>query len=526
MSAPPPQGHLADVDPRTLPDDGLGQTSRSESVPSQHGAVSGTSAGNGYTGTAETHAGAVFFAGDLAYKMKKPVDLGFLDFRDLRTRAWACAREWELNRRFAPDVYLDVAEARGRDGQVHEHFVVMRRMPAERSLARLVGSGRADEDAVREVARILAGVHSCQSPSPEVSAEGRADALRDRWDAALRTVRSFAGTLVDSEAVDELEHRARTFVAGRDPLLDGRACEGRVVDGHGDLLSEDIFCLDDGPRVLDCIEFDDRLRWLDGADDAACLAMDLEYRGDPALAERFLGWYAQFSADSAPSSLLHHYMAYRALIRTRVACLKHSPSDTSTALDAREHLRLALAHARSSQVRLVLVGGLPGTGKSTLSEGLADELGATLLASDRIRREVAGATSAESTAEPYRSGLYAPENTDRTYEELLRRASALLARGETVVLDASWTRRRHRQLATDTAESTSSELVPLQCTAPDDVATERIRQRCATISDADEDIAAAMAVDADPWPQAHAVSTAESGSVDRALRVLRARVGR
>ncbi len=164
----------------------------------------------------------------------------------------------------------------------------------------------------------------------------------------------------------------------------------------------------------------------------------------------------------------------------------------------------------------MLVGGLPGTGKSTVSEALAERLGAVVLSSDRFRKELAGIDAGTDAAAGYQQELYSREHTDRTYAALADRAETWLAHGEPVVLDASWARAEHREVAARAAARTSSELVALQCSAPDDVAAERMRGRTGAVSDADQEIAAAMASDADPWPQAAAISTA--GSSDDAVR--------
>ena len=139
---------------------------------------------------------------------------------------------------------------------------------------------------------------------------------------------------------------------------------GRIVDGHRDLLAEDIFCLDDGPRILDCLEFDDRLRWLDGLDDASFLAMDLDRLGRPDLAEQFIDWYAEYTADPAPASLRHHYVAYRALVRAKVCCIRAAQNEPQAMPSAGHLADLPLRHLHAATVSLILVGGLPGTGKT------------------------------------------------------------------------------------------------------------------------------------------------------------------
>ncbi len=463
----------------------------------------------------ETHTAVVFFAGDRAYKLKKPVDLEFLDYTTVAARRAACEREVALNRRFAPDVYLGVGELRSPDTRVPEPLVVMRRMPADRRLSHLVRQGVAVDEALRAVARQLAAWHAQAPRSREVDEQGTRDALSARWEAGFRQVRALADDGVVPDGVAEAERLVRRYLAGREPLFDFRIEQGRVVDGHGDLLAEDVFCLDDGPRVLDCLEFDDHLRHVDGLDDAAFLAMDLEQLGDPRAAAYFLARYGEYSGDPAPSSLWHHYVAYRAFVRAKVSLIQARQGAPGAEAAFRRLVSAALRHLRTSAVGLTLVGGLPGSGKSTLSGALADRLGITLLSSDRLRKELAGIPVERSAAAGYGEGLYTPEWTARTYSTLLDRASALLSSGESVVLDATWSDAAQREAALRVAESAGADLVALHCRVPDDVSAARLSTRAPGASDADADVAAAMAAGAQPWPEAVAVDT--SGSLESAV---------
>ncbi|MQA87575.1 MAG: AAA family ATPase [Streptosporangiales bacterium] len=483
-------------------------------------ATNGNDANPGpYAAVHETHAAVVIVLGDRVYKVKKPVDLGFLDYSTREARQAICRREVELNRRLAPDVYLGVADVYGVDGEPCDHLVVMRRMPDDRRLSTLVRSGVPVREDLRRLARILAAFHASADRSPEISAEGSRDALRDRWVASFDQVRSFHGTVLDPAEAEAVERLTLRFLAGREPLFAARIRDGHVLDGHGDLLADDIFCLDDGPRALDCLEFDDRLRWVDGLDDAAFLAMNLEHLGAPSLAEHFMGSYVEFAGDPAPPALQHHYVAYRAFVRAKVACLRSAQGDHDAAGTARELTRMTLRHLQAGAAALVLVGGLPGTGKTTLAGVLADRLGATLLSSDRVRKELAGLPPEQSAAAGYEEGIYRRDHTARTYEELLERAEKLLGLGETVVIDASWTHREHRDHAADVAARTHSELIPLRCHLPTEAAAERLSSRARGPSDADAAIAAAMAETADPWPEAAVVDTGDrlEESVERAL---------
>lgn len=204
--------------------------------------------GNGpFAAVRETHIGVVFLVGELAYKLKKPVRTAFLDFSTRQQRLEACRREVELNQRLAPDVYLGIAEVTGVDGRPCDHLVVMHRMPEDRRLATLLDAGALLDDPVRQLARMLAGFHAGARRAPEITAEGGRDALRARWVDNFAELRRFHETVLDGALMVELERLALDFLDGRESLLASRQRAGRIVDGHGDLLTGDIFCMDDGP---------------------------------------------------------------------------------------------------------------------------------------------------------------------------------------------------------------------------------------------------------------------------------------
>ncbi len=498
-------------------------------VSASRGGVGPQAAGPPRADVHETHTAVVFFVGDRVYKLKKPVDLGFVDFTTLAARRRGCEREVELNRRFAPDVYLGLAEVHCPAADASEPepgpepMVVMRRMPVERRLSHLVRRGGDVTEPLRAVARLLAARHAEAPRGPEVDAQGTRDALASRWEEGFAQVRAVEGDVGVPAGVPEAERLVRRYLAGRERLFASRVREGRVVDGHGDLLAEDVFCLDDGPRVLDCLEFDDRLRYVDGLDDAAFLSMDLERLGAPEAAAFFLARYGEYSGDPAPPSLWHHYVAYRAFVRAKVSLVQARQGAPGARQAAGHLVTLALHHLRASAVTLVLVGGGPGSGKSTLSGALADRLGTTLLSSDRVRKELAGIPPERSAAAGWGEGLYAPRWTKATYAALLERASALLSSGESVVLDASWTDPAQREAARRVAEATRADLVALRCVVPGDVAAERLAGRAPGPSDADAGIAAAMAAREAPWPEAVPVDTGgpPRASVDRAVAAVR-----
>jgi aminoglycoside phosphotransferase family enzyme/predicted kinase len=454
----------------------------------------------------ETHTSVLWFLGDRVHKLKKPVDLGFCDFTTVASRREACEREVALNRRLSPEAYLGVETLLDPDGAVADHFVLMRRMPPERRLGALAREGRPVHDELRAVARRLAGFHAGARRGPDVTREGRADALAGRWHAILDGLHRHTDGLLDPVDVERLAALAPEFLAGRGPLFDERCESGRIVDGHGDLLADDVFCLPAGPVLLDCLDFDDRLRYVDVLDDAAFLAMDLERLGGAAMGEEFLELYREFSGDHWVPALAHHYRAYRAATRAAVTCVRVDQGGPGTG-EARDLLALARRHLEAGRVRLILVGGLPGSGKTTVAAGLAERLGAVLISSDPLRKELAGLAPAERAGAAYDEGLYRPEHTTATYAAMRHRAAELLARGESVVLDASWTDGAERREATALARGAAVEVTRLECRVPVEVAAERLRSRRGSASDATPVVASVMALDAEPWPEATVIDT-------------------
>lgn len=262
----------------------------------------------------ETHTGLVALVGDRAFKIKKPVVTDFLDFSTAQKRETACRREIELNRRLAYSSYLGLGHFQPPAGDA-EAVIVMRRYPDTQRLAELVRSGAPVEKWLTEIADLLARFHSSAERGEAIDREATPRVLSDRWQQNLTELRRHAGTVIDDEQIAEVERLASAYLAGREPLYETRIAAHRVVDGHGDLLCQDIFCTAEGPMLLDCLEFDDRLRYVDGIDDAGFLAMDLEFLGRRDLADLFLEEYCRRADDPAAHSLRHFCIAYRAVVR-------------------------------------------------------------------------------------------------------------------------------------------------------------------------------------------------------------------
>lgn len=465
----------------------------------------------------ETHISRLFFTPDRVFKLLKPVDLGFLSFVDVEDRLAAAEAEFRLNHRVSPDVYLGLADVA--EGEtITDRFIVMRRLPADRQLDRLVD----DHDLaahLRDTARLIATFHSRQEPVLGDEAwMATADSLIANWNDNLAALEPLAGPVIPSDDFDRVAELAAAYVAGRGPLFAQRVADGRVRDGHGDLRAEHVFCLDDGPQLIDCLAFHDRYRIADVLNDIAFLAMDLHRLAGPWAAETFVAAYDDFTAEHHPQTLANHYIAYRAHVRAKVAAIRHGQGDPDAAVEAAAYHRLALDHLEAGQVRLVLVGGGAGVGKSTVAEGLASDLGAVWLRSDEARSAVAVVGGPDDGFDAPGQGRYRPEATAEVYRAILDVAEGLLVRGESVVLDATWHAAGRRAWAREVAARVGAAVSEINCVVPLSVAKERITRRMATVyepSQATPEVADYLAERFEPWPQADPVDTA--GSISDAI---------
>ena len=473
----------------------------------------------------ETHTGVVVLVGDRAFKAKKPVLTDFLDFRTVDQRERACQREVELNRRLSPDSYLGVAHLTDPTGAPSEPIVVMRRYHDDDRLASMVtrdrdGSAESVRGVLDTIAAVLARFHEGAERSPAINAQGEAGAIDRRWRENLAELNWYAERPISGvcfEALSRIQRLAGDLTLGRASLFRRRIEEGCIVDGHGDLLADDIFCVEGESALLDCLEFDDNLRYVDRIDDAAFLAMDLEFLGRKDLGDYFLERYVAHSGDRAPSSLRDFYIAYRAVVRAKVDCVRVSQGKSEAAEDAARHLAIATKHLEKGSVRLALIGGNPGTGKSTVARALAEKVGAQVISTDDVRRELRKSGVINGVPGVLDAGLYRRNNIEMVYEEVLHRARALLSNGHSVIVDGTWRNPLIRAHAHSLASETLSVLVELICLATVDMAADRITTRRPGNSDVTPEIAAALVSQQSDWDTAYPVDT--SRSLERSIQM-------
>ncbi|MCK9901014.1 hypothetical protein MXD63_13105 [Frankia sp. Cpl3] len=457
------------------------------SFPPPSDAGRGGGVGTPTMSTVETAHSTLFFVSDRVYKMPKRAPAGRADLRRREAREAACRAEIVRNRPFAPGVYLGVADVRDNTGTPVEHMVVMRRLPSDRSLSELLARGEPVEEPLRDVARALVAFHERCETSAESASRGRLPDVEAGWLAATDALAPFRHGMLAADEVDAIGRLGLRYLCGRAALFDARATRGRIRDGHGNLLAEHIFCMPDGPRMLDRVPADDSRRIGDVLADAAILAVDLELRGAPELARRFLGWFGEFAGETHPPSLVQFYLAQRAVVRAGASAVRARIGDESAAGQARHLVGLAREHLRRARVRLVLVGGAPDPLRSALAGRLAaDQDGWVLLSAAAVRRELAvdppGAASAPAsvptrvpTRVPTAGGAGGAGPADAVCGEMLRRAREALENGDSVILEAPWSDVGRRSEAATVAADTWADLIELRCSKEGSSLTETVR---------------------------------------------------
>jgi hypothetical protein len=440
----------------------------------------------------QTHASFVALAFPYVYKVKKAVNFGFLDFSTLEKRRFFCEREVKLNRRLCPQIYLGVVPISlkrghlifGEGDEVVEYAVKMRELSEGDLLHRRLERGDVRLEDMERVALALKDFYGSQTPTVEVESWGRMERLRVSTDENFRQTEAFIGWSLSRPAFEAIRFYTDEFYARHAALFESRVREGWIRDCHGDLHAEHIHITPQSLHIYDCVEFNDRLRYVDVASDAAFLAMDLDFNGRADLSRHFVACMAKALDDAGMIPLMDFYKCYRAYVRGKVESLSSREKEVPRAermvsrARARRYFRLALQYAvAGSQPTAFVVMGRVGSGKSALARALADELGWEVLSSDRTRKELAGVPLHRRGDAAARAALYSKTMTEKTYTALFEKAARLLKEGHSVLLDATFRRRAHRDQLRKQLKRLGVPYRFIEAQVPDDVARQRLWQR-------------------------------------------------
>ncbi|MDO8577931.1 MAG: AAA family ATPase [Dehalococcoidales bacterium] len=446
----------------------------------------------------QTQTSFVFLTGEYVYKVKKPVNLGYLDYTTLEKRLFFCRRELELNQRLCPETYLAVIPimknegtiALSGDGEIIDYAVKMRQLPRERMLNELIAKDRIPDDTPIRVAQKLAEFHKKAETGDAINVFGSPDTIMFNTDENFRETEKYIGITITAEKFRRIKDFTNRFIADNVSLFQKRVTGGKIRDCHGDLHAAHI-CVTDGICIYDCIEFNERFRYGDVASEVAFLAMDLDHYGRADLSRSFVEAYVESSGDREILRLLNFYECYRAYVRGKVESFKFDDPYISEAERvktrdiAASYFDLAGFYTRHRPALFITVG-LVGTGKSVIANSLAKRLGTVVISSDAVRKTLAGIPLTEHRFNEFNSGIYTKEFSRKTYDTLFARAGEYLSKGMSVILDATFILAEGRRTAMKLAQEKGADFFVLECTLADDLVKQRLARRLekGTVSDA------------------------------------------
>jgi aminoglycoside phosphotransferase family enzyme/predicted kinase len=410
----------------------------------------------------QTHISWIFIASPFVFKVKKPVNLGFLDFSTLEKRRHFCQREIELNRRLCPEIYLGVVPiyitASGfsfeAHGEIVEYAVKMRELPHGWFLNELVEKNLVGEKEINRVISSLHRFYQAETPSPEIEQWGTPEKLKISTNENFAQVESFVGKTISTAAFQTICHYTNQFYVVNEKLFHERIQQHRILDCHGDLHLDHVHLTPEATTIFDCIEFNDRFRFIDTANDLAFLAMDFDFKGRSDLGNLLLRNAARELDDAEMLKVANFYKCYRAFVRGKVESIQAREKETTNPREherqAARYFRLALRYsiAGSEPLILVVMGGV-GTGKSTIAKRLASELDWPVFSSDEIRKRLAGVPLTQRTPPELRAKIYLAQMTQQTYGKLLEDGLAKLKENRGVILDATFSTRALRKFLRD-----------------------------------------------------------------------------
>ena len=439
----------------------------------------------------QTHISSVFLTGEYAYKLKKPVNFGFLDFSTIELREHYCRAEVELNSRLAPSVYLRAAPITldgdrlvlEGQGEIIDWVVVMRELEERLLGTEVLARGELSAAHMDSLVEVLVPFYRDAATGEGIDRYGTVEAVKFNTDENFSQTKDYSGKLLTIDRYKHIRRWTNTFYEDNADLFERRIAEGRIRESHGDLHLGNVF-LEDPPIIFDCIEFNERFRCGDVAVDLAFMAMDLDFNGRPDLAEHFVDRYVEASGDTDLVRLLDFYKCYRAYVRGKIACFTSSdPALDNEARRAQRNLArrffgLAYKYAGGAErPSLVVLYGLMGSGKTNVARYLREHFGWHMLSTDAVRKQIAGVGENTRVYVPYNEGLYSPEMNRKTYAEVCRRAENLLLGGFPVVVDGAFKYQDERLPVIEAAERADARLIFIQTVCEPDEQRRRLEKR-------------------------------------------------
>lgn len=448
----------------------------------------------------ETHISWVILTGHFAYKIKKPVNFGFVDFSTLEKRQFFCNEELRLNRQFAPDLYLQVVSIRGSTGKPHlggegeviEYAVKMREFSQHRLLSSYASERRLQSSHIDSMADVIADFHGKATTAEADTVFGSPDTIL-KW--SRENIEQIESAVPRKLLPKYFGHLQTGCLALDEKLLQAmnhRKNHGYIRLCHGDLHLGNMAVIENTIRPFDCIEFNQELHWIDTISEIAFVAMDLQACGYPGFSWRFIDRYLQVSGDYNGITVLRYYIIYRALVRAKVEALsvqQHNPPSMVNSIKyeaAMHYLQLANSWLNQSRPVLILMHGLSGSGKSTVAKQLVEALGAIQIRSDIERKRLVGLNSYDRSCSDIGQGIYSKDVTEQTYDRLADLAGTIIQAGYNVIVDATFLKQSQRSRFITLAQENQIPYLIISCEAPVGVLQNRIKQRKETGVDPSE----------------------------------------
>lgn len=448
----------------------------------------------------ETHISWVLLSGPFAYKIKKPVNLGFLDYSNLKRREYFCHKEWQLNRRLAPHIYLSVVPITGTveypsmngEGVPLEFAVKMRRFPQHNLLNRLIENGRLTTALVDRIAHRVANFHANIEIADSDSMYGSPVEVLSPMQQNFSTIRTHLSSEKLLKPLDFLEDWTQSCYLRLKPKLQQRKQQGFIRECHGDMHLGNIALVDEKICIFDGIEFNEHIRWIDVISELAFLVMDLQDRGAPRLAQRLLNHYLQITGDYSGLALLRFYQVYRAMVKAKVNAIRLSQGHLTHEQDLglvrlyQSYIQLAISYTKAQTPMILITHGLSGCGKSTLSQRLAEEMNIIWIRSDVERKRLFGLGALEASHSDIKLGLYSTTASEQTYTRLLNLAKQITQAGFTVLVDATFLKTAQREPFSRLADALGLPWHILSIQASEDTLRKRIELRSTQSEDPSE----------------------------------------